>query len=65
VYGRLQNKDLTFTIDAKCANSGREIKIEIDSDLNITGMSEGSEPMYSMALINTDKMKEMSIVDVF
>jgi hypothetical protein len=65
VYGRLQNKDLTFTIDTKCANSGREIKIELDSDLNITSMTEGADPMYSMALINTDKMKEMSIVDVF
>jgi hypothetical protein len=45
--------------------SGREIQIEIDCALNITGMTEGADPMYSMALINTDKMKEMSIVDVF
>jgi hypothetical protein len=65
VYGRLQNKDLTFTINSECANSGREIQIEIDSALNITGMTEGADLMYSMALINTDKMKEMSIVDVF
>jgi hypothetical protein len=65
VYGRLQNKDLTFTINSECANSGREIQIEIDSALNITGITEGADPMYSMALINTDKMKEMSIVDVF
>jgi hypothetical protein len=33
--------------------------------MNITGMTEGAEPMYSMALLNTDKMKEKSIVDVF
>ena len=65
MYGSLQNKDLTFTIDTKCANSGKHIQIEIDSALNITGMTEGADPMYSMALINTDKMKEMSIVDVF
>ena len=65
MYGRLQNKDLTFTINTKCANSGKEIQIDLDSEMNITGMSEGSEPMYSMALINTDKMKEKSIVDVF
>jgi hypothetical protein len=65
VYGSLKNKDLTFTIDTKCANSGRDIHIEMDSDMNITAMTEGAEPMYSMALINTDKMKEKSIVDVF
>jgi hypothetical protein len=65
VYGRLQNRDLTFTIKTKCANSGKEIQIELDSDLNITGMTEGANPMYSMALINTDRMKEISIVDIF
>jgi len=65
VYGRLQNKDLTFTINSKCANSGKQIKIELDSDLNIIRMTEGSSPMYCMALINTDKMKERSIVDIF
>ena len=65
MYGRLQNKDLTFTINTQCANSGKKIQIEIDSELNITGMTEGADPMYSMALINTVKMKEMSIVDVF
>jgi len=65
VYGSLQNKDLTFIINTKCANSGREIEIKLDSDLNIKAMSEGAEPVYSMALINTDKMKEKSIVDVF
>jgi hypothetical protein len=65
VYGRLQNKELTFTINSECANSGKQIEIELDSELNITGMSEGSDPVYSMALINTDRMKEASIVDIF
>ena len=65
MYGRLQNGDLTFTIKTKCANSGKEIQIELDSNLNITGMTEGANTMYSMALINTDRMKERSIVDIF
>jgi hypothetical protein len=65
VYGRLQNKSLTFTIDTKCANSGKKIHIDLDSDMNIIFMTEGADPFYSMALINTDKMKEKSIVDVF
>jgi hypothetical protein len=56
---------LTFTINSKCANSDKQIKIKLDSDLNIVGMAEGSDPFYSMALINTDKMKELSIVDIF
>jgi hypothetical protein len=65
VYGRLQNKALTFTINTACANSGKQIQIDLDSDLNITGMTEGANPIYSMALINTDRMKEISIVDIF
>ena len=65
MYGRLQNKDLTCKIKSKCANSGKQIEIELDSELNITAMTEGAEPIYSMALINTDKMKEASIVDIF
>ena len=65
MYGRLQNRDLTFTIHTECANSGRQIEIKLDSELNITSMTESADPMYSMALINTDKMKEASIVDTF
>jgi len=65
VQGRLTNRDLTYTIDTTCANSGRSIKIELDSDLNITGMTDGASPMYCLVLINTDKMKEQSIVDIF
>jgi len=65
VYGRVQNRELNFTINSTCANSGRQIEIEIDSELNITRMTEGCTPMYSMALINSDRMKEASIVDIF
>jgi hypothetical protein len=65
VYGRLQNEELTFTINSRCANSGKKIKIELDSDLNITSMSEGADPVYSMAVINTDRLKEPSIINVF
>jgi hypothetical protein len=57
--------DLTFTINSKCANSGKQIQIELDSELNITGMTEGSDPIYCLTLMNTDRLKEPSIVDVF
>jgi len=65
VYGRLQDKKLTFTINSQCANSGKQIKIELDSELDIAGMTEGAELMYSMPIINSDRMKEPGIVDVF
>jgi hypothetical protein len=65
VYGRLRNRELAFTVHSECAKSGKQIKIELDSDLHITGMTEGSDPLYCLTLINTDRMKEPSIVDIF
>ena len=65
MYGRIQNRELNFTIHSECDNSGRQIKIELDSEMNITGMTDGCDPFYSMALINTDRMKEASIVEIF
>jgi hypothetical protein len=56
---------MTFTIETSCANSGEPIRIDLDSEMNITDTTEGCDPFYSMALINSDRMKEPSIVDVF
>ena len=41
------------------------MKIELDGNLNIISVNEGSDPMYSIALIDTAKTKEPSIVDIF
>ena len=65
VYGRLQNEELFFTVNSECANSGKPMEIELDSDLNIINVDEGSEPMYCIAIMDTAKTKEPSIVDIF
>jgi len=65
VYGRLQNKELSFTVHSECANSGRQIEIELDSELNITGVTDGSDPMFCLPLMDTARTKEPSIVDIF
>jgi len=41
------------------------MKIELDGNLNIISVDEGSEPMYCIALMDTAKTKEPSIVDIF
>ena len=41
------------------------MEIAVDSDLTIGRVTDGADPMYSMALVDTEKMKEKSIVDVF
>ena len=65
MYGRLQKKDLFFTIQAECANSGRQIEIAIDSELNIANVTDGSEPMFCLPLVSLAKTKSPGIVDVF
>jgi hypothetical protein len=65
VYGRLQEKDLSFTIQSECANSGKKIEISLDSELNITKVPEGSDLMFCVALVPLAKTKKPSIVDVF
>ena len=54
-----------FTIESSCANSGKPVKIELDSNSNILGVAESAEPMFCVALINTARTKEPSIVDIF
>jgi hypothetical protein len=54
-----------MTVDSECANSGKPIKIEFDSDLDIRYVAEGSAPMVCQPLVNLVDTKEPSIVDIF
>jgi hypothetical protein len=65
VYGRLKDKKMTFTIQAACANSGREIEIAIDSNLTIHRVPDGSDPMVCVPIVSLAKTKEPGIVDLF
>ncbi len=65
MYGKLLKKKLSFTIQAKCANSGRQIDIGLDSDLNISNVTDGSDPMFCLPIVSLAKTKAPSIVDVF
>jgi hypothetical protein len=65
VYGKLKKKKLSFTIQAECANSGRQIEIELDSELNIKNVTDGSNPMFCLPIVPIVNSKEPSIVDIF
>jgi len=65
VYGRLQKKELSFTINAECANSGRQMEIELDSELNINNVTDGADPMFCLPIVPLANTKEPSIVDIF
>ncbi|MFC1850508.1 hypothetical protein ACFL27_09985 [candidate division CSSED10-310 bacterium] len=54
-----------MTINSECANSGKPIKIEFDSDLNVRYVDDGSDPMICVPKVNLVETKESSIVDIF
>jgi len=56
---------MDFTVQAECANSGRQIEIALDSELNITNVTDGSDPMFCLPIVPLANTKEPSIVDVF
>jgi hypothetical protein len=65
VLGKLLKKKFSFDIRAKCANSGREIEIALDSDLNIARVTQGAEPMFCLPIVPLVTTKSPSIVDIF
>jgi len=65
VLGKLKQRKFNFTIKAKCANSGRDIEIELDSDLEITRITKDAAPMFCLPIVPLANTKQPSIVNIF
>ena len=56
---------MTFIIESRCAHSGRPIRIEMDSELNLLGIESGADPHIFIPSIDLGNIVEESIIDVF
>ena len=65
VYGKLMQKELSFTIQARCGNSGKQMEIILDSDLSIKEVTPGADPMFCLPIVQLANTNEPSIVDIF
>jgi len=65
VQGRLRGEGLSFVVETACANSGRPIGIEIDSELNYRVIQEQADPRIFVPLIDVDRLDDPSIIDAF
>lgn len=65
MYGRLQKRNLAFTIQSQCANSGRQIEIALDSELNIANVTDGPDPMFCLPMVSLANIQEPGIVNIF
>ena len=44
VQGRLREEKLEVTVVTECSQTGRELRLQIDSDLNCRVLSPGADP---------------------
>ena len=58
--GDYKKKEVSFTIQAECANSGRQIEIALDSELNIKNVTHGSDPMFCLPIVTLANTREPS-----
>jgi hypothetical protein len=65
VLGKLKQRKFNFTINAKCANSDRDIEIVLNSDLEISHLTKGATPMFCLPIVPLANTKQPSIVDIF
>lgn len=56
---------MSFRIESRCADSGKPVNIEIDSDLNLLSVSKGADPFIFVPSVILEKSEEKSIIDIF
>jgi hypothetical protein len=65
VQGQLRNEDLTFTIQTECAHCGKEMLIEMDSQLKYSVSNSDSKPLVFVPMVDFSTLEDPSIIDAF
>jgi hypothetical protein len=65
VQGQLRNEAITFTILTQCVHCGREIRIEMDRDLNFILADPQAKPLVFVPMVDFKTLKDPSIIDAF
>jgi hypothetical protein len=65
VQGQLRNEYLTFTIESECACCGKEIQIELDSELKFSVSDPQAKPLVFIPSVDFKSLEDPSIIDAF
>jgi hypothetical protein len=65
VQGQLRGEPLTFTIATTCACCGRDLQIEIDSQLNYSVSAADANPLVFVPTVDFSTLEDPSIIDAF
>ena len=65
VQGQLRQESLTFIIQTECAHCGKEIRIEMDSDLNFSVSDPDASLLVFVPMVDFGTLEDSSIIDAF
>jgi hypothetical protein len=65
VQGQLRREKLNFTIHSSCACCGRELQIEIDSDLRYKVSDPEARLLVFVPSVDFSTLEDPSIIDAF
>jgi hypothetical protein len=65
VQGQLRNEPLNFKIQSECAQSGKEICIEMDSELKYLVSNPDAHPLIFVPTVDFSTLEDPSIIDAF
>lgn len=65
VQGQLRKELIDFTIQTECAHCGKEILIEIDSELNFSISYRDARPLVFVPSVDFSSLEDPSIIDAF
>jgi hypothetical protein len=64
VQGRLREEPLSVIVDTACAQSGRPMRFEIDSELHCR-VIQGNEPLVFLPDVNWATFSEPNIIHAY
>ena len=65
VQGKLRGEYLTCVVESTCAESGRPIRIEMDSELKYGVLEEEADLRVFVPIIDVERLGDPSIIDAF
>ncbi len=56
---------MSVVIETRCQHCGRDMRIAVDSDMKISFLSDGTEPLVFMPDVEWDSFTGQTIIDAY
>jgi len=65
VQGRLKKEYLSVVVETECKHCGREMRINVDSDMKISILDDGTKPLVFMPDVVWNNFAGQNIIDAY